>query len=199
MKIIFGLGNPGEKYKDTRHNVGFMLVDKIQQKFNFPEFIFDKKFDSEISKGTIPLLPAGEGARRADEGEKEILLVKPNTFMNNSGQAVRSILDFYKLTAEDIIVIHDDLDINLGEYKIADNSSSAGHNGVQDIIDKLGTQKFTRIRIGIGQNENIPGDLSAETLVKAEDYVLQNFTPEEREKIESISENILEEIKKLTS
>jgi len=169
MKLIIGLGNPGEKYNDTRHNVGFEIVDAFGKKYDFPDFTFEKKFNAEISK------------------EKEMILVKPQTFMNASGEAVKAILDFYKLTPEDIIVIHDDLDVELGEFKIATDSRSAGHNGVQDIIEKLGTQKFTRIRIGIGKNENIP----------AESYVLQKFSPEEMEKIKSIEENIISEINNL--
>lgn len=169
MKIIIGLGNPGEKYAGTRHNVGFEMIEAFGKKYDFPIFTLEKKFNAEISK------------------EKETILVKPQTFMNTSGEAVRSILDFYKLTPEDIVVIHDDLDIDLGEFKIATDSRSAGHNGVQNIIEKLGTQKFTRIRIGIGKNENMP----------SENYVLQKFSEEEKSKIQAIEENIISEIKKL--
>src|SRR5665647_2143451 len=108
MKIIIGLGNPGKEYAGTRHNIGFEILDALQKEFSFPEFQFSKKFNAHISKASYPLLPSGEGARRADEGsaDNEIMLVKPQTFMNLSGTAVRSILDFYKLTPEDIIVIH---------------------------------------------------------------------------------------------
>lgn len=169
MKIIIGLGNPGKKYENTRHNIGFEIIEKIQTKWYFPSFVNEKKFQAEISK------------------EKELVLVKPQTFMNASGEAIRSILDFYKLTPEDIIVIHDDLDIALGEFKIATDSRSAGHNGIQDIIEKLETQKFLRLRIGIGKNENMP----------SENYVLQQFTQEEKKKIEDIEESIISEIKKL--
>jgi len=179
MKIIFGLGNPGEKYQYTRHNIGFVFADKIKEAMDFPDFTFNKKFNAEMFESVIP--------NEVEGSNNKIILVKPQTFMNNSGEAVRSILDFYKLAPHDIIVIHDDLDIDLGSFKIADDSRSAGHNGIQDIIDKLDTQKFKRIRVGIGKNENIP----------SEDYVLQKFSPEEKAKIESISENILEEIKKL--
>ena len=105
---------------------------------------------------------------------------------------MRSILDFYKLSPENILVIHDDKDILLGEYRLADDSSSAGHNGVQNIIDCLGTQKFKRIRIGVG----LPADLSAETSVKADVFVLQKFTSEEKEKTDNILGKALEEVKK---
>lgn len=178
MKIIFGLGNPGDKYAGTRHNVGFEIVEKIKETWNFPDFKFNKKFNAEISKGDV-------------EG-KEILLVKPQTFMNLSGQAVASALDFYKLTPDDIIVIHDDLDIAVGKYRIAVDSSSAGHNGVQNIIETLATQKFKRLRVGIGE-ETKEGAIVCRTGVH--DYVLGKFSEEEAEKISKIEDNILGEIK----
>ena len=106
--------------------------------------------------------------------------------MNLSGEAVRSILDFYKLSPEDILVIHDDKDIALGEYRLADDSSSAGHNGVQNIIENLGTQKFKRIRIGVGIETNLPSDV----------FVLQKFSEEELEKVEKVLDDVLEEVKK---
>lgn len=180
MKVIIGLGNPGAQYEGTRHNIGFAMIDKIQKEFGFPEFEFNKKFNAAVSKGSI--------------GNVEALLVKPQTFMNLSGESVRSILDFYKLTPEDLIIIHDDLDIAAGKYKIANDSSSAGHNGVQNIIDMLSTQKFRRIRIGVGE-ETAEGAIKCR--LGAHDFVLGKFTPEEKEKISAIEKNILEEIQKL--
>jgi PTH1 family peptidyl-tRNA hydrolase len=168
MKIIIGLGNQGKKYLGTRHNVGFEFLNKLKKELDFPEFEFNKKFNAEIST------------------KKEAVLMKPQTFMNLSGEAVRSILDFYKLSPDDILVIHDDKDIALGEYRTADDSTSAGHNGVQNIIDCLGTQKFNRIRIGIGAETNLP----------AEDFVLQKFSDEEKEKVEKVLADVLEEVKK---
>lgn len=164
MKLIIGLGNPGEQYKNTRHNTGFEFADKLREVWDFPEFAMNTKFNAEISK------------------KDEIILAKPQTFMNLSGEAVQKMLEFYKLTPDDIIVLHDDLDIDLGNYKVATDSSSAGHNGVQNIIDKIGTQKFRRIRIGIKNSgsENIP----------AESYVLQKFTEEEKEKVDKLFEEI---------
>lgn len=174
MKLIIGLGNPGEKYKNNRHNAGFIMLDKIQKKLSFPEFYFEKKFNAEIS-----------------EGPNKILLVKPQTFMNNSGEAVQKILSYYKLMPNDLIVIHDDLDIEIGNYKISSDSSAAGHNGVQDIMNKLGTQNFKRIRIGVeaaGGRQN--------RIISGEDFVLQDFTEEEIKKIASIESAILSELKK---
>ncbi len=178
MKLIIGLGNPGEKYFGTRHNVGFEFLNKLKANLNFPEFEFNKKFNADISTS------------------KEITLMKPQTFMNLSGEAVQSFLNFYKLSPDDILVIHDDKDIALGEYRLATDSSSAGHNGVQNIIDKLGTQKFKRIRIGVGIKAGSPSDLSAEALAKAEVFVLQKFSDEESEIIKNVLEKVLEEVKK---
>ena len=157
-------------------------MDKLKQEWNFPAFEFNSKFNSELSKGLYEIL----------DTKYEILLVKPQTFMNLSGVAVKSLLDFYKLSPEDILVVHDDKDISIGEYRLAIDSSSAGHNGVQNIIDNLGTQKFKRIRIGIG----LPADLSAETLVKADVFVLQKFSDEELEIIKKVLDDALEEMKK---
>jgi PTH1 family peptidyl-tRNA hydrolase len=168
MKIIIGLGNPGEKYTNTRHNVGFAILEEFKNRENFPTFEFNKKFNAEIST------------------REEIALIKPQTFMNLSGEAVRDFLAFYKLSPTDILIIHDDKDISLGEYRLAADSSSAGHNGVQNIIENLGTQKFKRIRIGVGVETDLP----------AEVFVLQKFSEEEETEIEKIRSTVLDEIKK---
>ncbi len=171
MKLIIGLGNPGEKYKNNRHNAGFIILDELRQIWNFPEFEFSNKFDAEISEGT--------------KNEEKIILAKPQTFMNNSGESVQKIMGFYKLISEDILAIHDDLDINFGEFKISTDSGPAGHNGVQDIIEKIGTQNFKRFRVGIEGNKQrknrvIPGDV----------FVLQDFSEEELEKTKSLAKEI---------
>jgi len=183
MQIIVGLGNPGKKYKLTRHNIGFMAVDALAERLDLV-WQNNKKFLAEIAK------------------DNDIILVKPLTFMNNSGQAVQGILSFYKLlpkkfgllTAKDadlssvLTVIHDDLDIDLGKYKISLDSRSAGHKGVESIIDRLKTKKFTRVRIGIKTNnlEKIP----------PEKFVLQNFANQEKEIIDQLILKIIEKIKK---
>jgi len=143
MKLIIGLGNPGEEYKKTRHNAGFLALDELVSSNKYQVLSTQLKFNAEISNGTI-------------DSEK-IILAKPQTFMNNSGEAVKAIIDYYKIKPEDIIVIHDDLDILLGEYKISKNKNSGGHKGVQSIIDYLGTKDFMRIRIGImTENKKTP-------------------------------------------
>jgi len=191
MRLIIGLGNPGEKYVGTRHNVGFEFLDKLKKEWNFPNFEFSNKFNADISEDIRKVEPSvSEGSTFG-----KTILVKPQTFMNLSGSAVQDIMSFYKLSPDDILVIHDDKDIPLGEYRMATDSTSAGHNGVQNIIDQIGTQKFKRIRIGIGIKSGFPSDLSAEALAKAEVFVLQKFSDEEKEKIEKVLDKVLEEVK----
>lgn len=176
MLIIIGLGNPGKKYSNTRHNVGFFMLDKIKDAGNFPDFKLNKKLNVAVSISGLE--------------DKKVILAKPQTFMNSSGEAAINLINFYKLDPSDLIVIHDDKDIALGKYKIAADSSSAGHNGVQDIIERLGTQKFRRIRIGIGRDKISPP-------VDASDWVLGKFTKEERKAVEEIIPAILKTVEKL--
>lgn len=167
MKAIIGLGNPGIKYKKTRHNIGFMAIDFLQKKMKLQKLNFNKKFNSEISKTS------------------HLLLAKPQTFMNNSGDAVYKILSFYKITSEDLVVIHDDIDLEFGTLRESKNRGSAGHNGVQSIIDKIKTKNFTRFRIGIGKPpQNIPPDI----------FVLQKFMKENLKELNNCFENIFKKI-----
>ncbi len=181
MNLIIGLGNPGKKYDYTRHNVGFMVLDEIAHHYHL-NWEKEEKHKTLIAKGS------------------DYILVKPQTFMNNSGQTASSLLRYYKLLPRTIFgvkkdsdltnsltVIHDELDLPLGTYKISTNSSSAGHNGVQSIIDHLKTKNFTRIRIGINteNRQHIPGDK----------FVLQNFTETELKVIENLLPEILAKIK----
>ncbi len=182
MKIIAGLGNPGKKYRNTRHNIGFMFLDKLQENWNFPNFKIDKKFNSKISKGLLQI----------KDSKFEILLVKPQTFMNNSGAAVKKIIDFYKIKPTNLIVVHDDLDIKMGKFKIATDSRAAGHNGVQNIIDTLGTQKFKRIRIGIEGEEK-----RKSRLISGHEFVLQKFSAIELKFIQTIFSEIIFSIQNL--
>ena len=131
MKLIVGLGNPGKEYKETKHNAGFMAVDLFIDNNNLGKFTENKKLKSEILKS------------------REIIVAKPTTFMNLSGDAVSLIKQYYKIDIKDIIIIYDDLDIEMGEVKSGIFKSSAGHNGIKSIIEKLGGSEFMRIRIGI--------------------------------------------------
>lgn len=134
MKLIVGLGNPGKEYENTRHNIGFMCVDYFMMQNNLS---FDKKgLSSEYYKG------------------QDFIIAKPQTFMNLSGIAVSKLVSFYKINVEDIIVIHDDLDLPVGTLKIREKGSSGGHNGLKSIIQELGSENFKRVRIGIDKGEN---------------------------------------------
>ncbi len=155
MMIIVGLGNPGAKFNKTRHNAGFMAVDFFAKENNFPDFEVSKKYESLISEKPFDTA----------QGENDILLIKPQTFMNDSGRAVTG----YGLRATDLVVVHDDIDLPLGKIKFSKDSSAGGHKGVQSIIQHLGTKDFIRLKIGVATNE-----------AKALDVVLEKFSPEEQ-------------------
>lgn len=183
MKIIVGLGNPGEKYKHTRHNVGFLALEKIaEQKLISPtrdKLIFskDNKFNSLISK-------------TENKGEK-IILVKPETFMNASGDAISKIMQYYKVGISDLIVIYDDVDIPLGQIRIRLKGSSAGHNGAQNIIDNLGSDQFIRVRIGISDSlKNMQEIDKKENKIDTKNYVLSLFSDREVKIVEKVVEEV---------
>lgn len=161
MTIIAGLGNPEPKYKNTPHNAGFEAVDEFAKENSFPEFKLSKKFNALISK------------------KDNILLVKPQTYMNNSGSSLKKIRR--GRASMDLIVLHDDIDLELGKIKVSKNRGSAGHKGINSIIKELGTKDFTRIRIGVSQ-DNKPN-------------VLKKFDKEEKE---LLMPAILQAIKKLS-
>ena len=157
MKLIVGLGNPGREYENTRHNVGFQLLDLIATKKNLD---FNKnKFNASYCECNI-------------NGEK-VALVKPLSYMNLSGGVVAKFVSFYKIDFKDILVIQDDLDMRVGRVKIVHNSSSGGHNGIKDIERCLGTREYVRVKIGIANDKSID----------TKDYVLGNFGKEEMENI----------------
>ncbi len=177
MKLIVGLGNPGLKHEKTRHNLGFMIIDAFLKDFPSvpsPTFSTEKKFQSEVAE--ITWQPKKGKAEKA-------ILIKPLTYMNGSGLAVSSTAKFYKINANNIWIIHDEVDLPLGGMKIRLGGASAGHKGVQSIIEHLGTDKFWRFRIGIGtQREKVHGKK-----VKAiDDFVLGEFSEAERGKAREI-------------
>ena len=173
MIIIIGLGNAGEKFKDTRHNVGFEVLDKIKEENDFPDFTFSKKFNAQISKGIL--------------NQEKTILAKPQTFMNSSGKSVKALRQYYKKAK--LIIIHDDIDILLGKIKFSKDSGSAGHKGVESVIDNLGTKDFMRLRVGIVPLKGKPKE--------TEKFVLKKFTKKEKEIIQKIIEEISETVKKL--
>lgn len=175
MKLIIGLGNPGPEYKNTRHNVGFRILDElmIQGLFDLSEFKLEKKFKAEVANGTF--------------GAEKIILAKPQTFMNESGQAVKALKTFYKIKPKEIIVIQDDLDLPNGKIRISTESSSAGHKGIDSIIKNLKTKTFIRIRVGIS-NE-------LKEIMPADKFVLQKLSEEDEEMLEGKIPDIIESIK----
>jgi len=182
MKLVVGLGNPGEKYENSRHNVGFMMVDRIMQNLKCKmknynlKFKTSKKFQAKISQIT--------------NHKSQILLVKPQTFMNESGVAVKKIITNHKSQITNLYVVHDDLDIPLGEYKIQFGKGPKNHNGVLSVEKELGTKDFWRVRIGI-ENRALE-DKSFRVL--GEDYVLQKFTKEEREILDRVIEKVIRKL-----
>lgn len=136
VKMIVGLGNPGSKYNDTKHNIGFMAVDRIVKNLDV-NFTEDKNFKAEIGSDFI-------------NGEK-IYFIKPTTFMNNSGISVKALLTYYNISIKDMIIIYDDLDMEVGKIRFRQKGSAGGHNGIKSIIAHLGTQEFDRIKVGIGR------------------------------------------------
>lgn len=165
MKLIVGLGNPGEKYVKVRHNLGFEVLEELVKKLNLVDWSMEDKFKAEVIKAP------------------EIILVKPLTFMNNSGMSVLKLVDYFKIDpAQDLIVIHDDLDLHLGKIKIRIGGAGAGHHGVESIIKSLGTDQFIRVRLGIG-NLRTQSSEHKHAHLDAEKFVLEHFMPNEKSKV----------------
>jgi len=168
MKMIVGLGNPGEEYVNTRHNVGFMVVDDYLKKMNIKKLT--KKFDGLYTKCTFH--------------NENFIILKPLSYMNLSGTVVKKFADYFKINSEDILIIHDDLDLPVGKIKLKLKGSSGGHNGIKNIIDCLNTELFPRFKIGISKN----------SVISTKDYVLGKFQDREllvMKKICSFSSDII--------
>ena len=170
MKLIVGLGNPGKKYKHTRHNMGFDTIDLFSE-------LAKIDIDKEAFKGLVG---------RGKVFEEDVYLLKPQTYMNLSGESVREIISYLKIPTEDIIVIYDDLDLEPGKIRLRLSGSSGGHKGIQNIIDNLGTEEIKRIRIGIGKP-------TFDTI----DYVLGKPLKEERPLIDEAINNAVEALKEI--
>lgn len=161
MKIMVGLGNPGKQYEHTRHNVGFDVIDELSRRFNIP-------LDQSKLKGLY-----GIGFYK---GEK-VLLLKPLTYMNLSGESIRAVMDYYDIDLEDLLVIYDDLDLPVGKIRLRQKGSAGGHNGIKSTVAHLGTQQFNRIRIGIDRPQNG---------MSVPDYVLGKFHKEEQSQVQDV-------------
>lgn len=169
MKLIVGLGNPGKEYENTRHNIGFSFIDFYLDKKGLNEK-WTKKFDGEYLQTNI-------------NGEK-VLFLKPLTFMNLSGNSVRKIMNYFDIDVSDILIISDDLDIKVGNFKLKSDGSCGGHNGLRNIESNIGTTEYKRLKIGISKN--------IETDTK--DYVLGNFSKEEKDTLKDLFNNLVEVI-----
>ncbi len=165
--LIVGLGNPGREYRETRHNIGFLLIDKLARSL-------EVNFSRTQAKALIT---------DSNYQSNKIILVKPQTYMNKTGHAVHSILKFYKLGTDNLLVVHDDVDLPFGAIRMKPKGGSAGHKGVQSIIDQLGSEDFSRLRLGIGRP---PGTK------QAADYVLKSFNKEEAEFLDPFLERASE-------
>jgi len=159
MRLIVGLGNPGKKYENTRHNIGFMVIDELLNRYGW-----------ELNKTKFN----GKYAMELLEREKVILL-KPQTYMNLSGESIRPLMDYYQINSGDVTVIFDDLDLPTGKIRLRQKGGHGGHNGVRSIIDHLGTKEFKRIRIGIGRPDH---------QVPVIDYVLGKFPKDQQENVQ---------------
>ena len=178
--FLIGLGNPGKKYSKSRHNIGFLLLESLSKKYN-SNFLLKDKLKSSCSEFQI--------------NDSTFRLFLPNTFMNNSGDAVRAIVDWYKINLDQIFVIVDDKDLPLGKIRFRKKGSSGGHNGLKSIIEKLQTQNFNRIRIGIGSPPSIQGISHFKTI----SHVLGNISQEEKSTLDKVYEHVIESLEKLNT
>ena len=163
MRLIIGLGNPGEEYKNTRHNIGREVAEKCAKKNDLPDFEYDKKSNALVAQGKI--------------GKEKVVFALPETFMNKSGLAVSALAKFYKVKPAQIFAVHDDIDLPVGKIKVSFARSSAGHKGVEHIIKNLKTNEFYRLRVGIGQKKKTK---------QAMELVLKKFSAKEADEIKKV-------------
>ena len=177
---LIGLGNPGKKYSESRHNIGFLLLENLSKKYN-SNFLLKEKLKSSCSEFKI--------------NDSTYRLFLPNTYMNNSGDAVRAIVDWYKINLNQIFVILDDKDLPVGKIRFRKKGSSGGHNGLKSIIEKLQTNNFNRIRIGIGSPPLIKGTNNYKTI----SHVLGNISPEEKSILDKVYKRVIDSLEQLNS
>ncbi len=183
MKVIVGLGNPGKKYEGTRHNVGFYVLDKLAQELGIMNYELRNKLKAKIAK------------------RDGVVFAKPQTFMNRSGEAVSKVVNFYKVQLNEVYVVHDDLDIDLGNYKIQKGKGPKVHGGLASIYEKLGSKDFWRVRVGIENRNNESGMMNQEekranNWVFGEKYVLQRFNEVEQETLDRVISEVVEDLRK---
>lgn len=174
MKLVAGLGNPGRDYAGTRHNIGFGVIARISDKYNIQ--LTGKEHKAICGKGMI--------------GGEKVILAQPQTFMNLSGECVRSLVDYYKLESEDIIIAYDDIDLEVGQLRIRSKGSAGGHNGIKNIISHLGTNEFPRVKVGVG------GKPEGGDLVR---HVLGRFSREDEKVIGEVLDVAVEAVETILS
>ena len=174
MNLVAGLGNPGRDYAGTRHNIGFGVIARISDKYNIP--LTGKEHKAICGKGMI--------------GGEKVILAQPQTFMNLSGECVRSLVDYYKLESEDIIIAYDDIDLEVGQLRIRSKGSAGGHNGIKNIISHLGTNEFPRVKVGVG------GKPEGGDLVR---HVLGRFSREDEKVIGEVLDVAVEAVETILS
>lgn len=175
MKLIVGLGNPGQQYIGTRHNLGFLILDEYRRKHNFGEWGSNSKSKAEVIK------------------TPDLILARPLTYMNNSGLAVKFLAGYYKIKPEDIVVIYDELDLHIGQIKLRLGGAAAGHHGVESIIKHLGTDKFIRVRCGIGHWRTAGAERKGPAQ-NMDSYVLEPFTDTEVHEVKKIIKTAIKAI-----
>ena len=178
--FIIGLGNPGKRYSNSRHNIGFLLLENLSKKYN-SNFLLKDKLKSSCSEFKI--------------NNSTYRLFLPNTYMNNSGDAVRAIIDWYKINLDQLFIIVDDKDLPLGKIRFRKKGSSGGHNGLKSIIEKLQTNNFNRIRIGIGPLPSIKGTNNFNTI----SHVLGNINSKEESTLEKVYKRVIESLEQLNT
>lgn len=182
MKLIVGLGNPGEKYENTRHNLGFQTIDHfLKESLSAKDAVWsvNKKLKSEIA-----VLDINPSTSLGPDGK--VILAKPQTFMNNSGMAVSLLLNFYKVKPVDLWLVYDELDLPVGSMKIRLGGAAAGHHGVESVMEKIGTDKFWRFRLGIGASHDKEHVISKQKINKAKEFVLGGFGKSDKGKVREL-------------
>ena len=173
MKLIVGLGNPGKEYERTRHNAGFDVMDEIARMASAS--ITQKKFKALVDKVNI--------------GGQSVLLMKPQTYMNNSGEAVRAAMDFYHLRPQDLLVIYDDMDLTVGRLRLRQKGSAGGHNGIKSIIYLTGSDQYPRIKVGVGKKPRPDYDLAA--------WVLGHFSDEDLKALQPVFDHCYDAVREM--
>jgi len=175
MFYIVGLGNPGEKYKDTRHNVGFAVLDFLREEGNMPQPVSSSKYSGEVSEGVLD--------------DREVILLYPSTFMNNSGAAVRKLVS--KGEEKNLILIYDDVDLPIGEFKLSIGRGTGGHNGIESVINALGTKEFVRLRVGVASRSFWTGNARRPAAAALSRHVLGHFTKREAKQLEEMKGSVI--------